>query len=57
MVYVRRTDAEGRAEVLGRTFEVDQRWAHRLVRAEVDLGTETGTRGTETGTGRKPGRD
>ena len=37
MVYVRRTDAEGRAEVLGRAFEVDQRWANRLVRAEVDL--------------------
>ena len=37
MVYVRRTDAEGRAEVLGRTFEVDRHWAHRLVRAEVDL--------------------
>jgi transposase-like protein len=37
MVYVRRTDAEGRAEVLGRAFEADRRWAHRLVRAEVDL--------------------
>jgi Homeodomain-like domain len=37
MVYVRRTDAEGRAEVLGRAFEVDRHWAYRLVRAEVDL--------------------
>ena len=37
MVYVRRTDAEGRAEVLGRAFEVDRHWVHRLVRAEVDL--------------------
>jgi putative transposase len=37
MVYIRRTDAEGRAEVLGRNFEVDRHWAHRLVRAEVDL--------------------
>jgi transposase-like protein len=37
MVYLRRTDAEGRAEVLGRAFEVDRHWAHRLVRAEVDL--------------------
>jgi hypothetical protein len=37
MVYVRRTDAEGRAEVLGRAFEVDRHWAQRLVRAEVDL--------------------
>jgi hypothetical protein len=37
MVYVRRTDAEGRAEVLGRAFEVDRHLAHRLVRADVDL--------------------
>src|SRR5512147_681059 len=37
IIYLRRTDAAGRAEVLGRSFEVDERWAHRLVRAEVDL--------------------
>jgi hypothetical protein len=37
MVYVRRTDAEGLADVLGRIFEVDERWANRLVRAEVEL--------------------
>jgi putative transposase len=37
MVYLRRTDAEGRAEVLGRRFEVDRHWVNRLVRAEVDL--------------------
>ncbi|MBV8555014.1 MAG: hypothetical protein JO116_05585, partial [Planctomycetaceae bacterium] len=37
MVYLRRTDANGRAEVLGRSFEVDRHWAHRLIRAEVDL--------------------
>src|SRR4051794_18666388 len=37
MAYVRRTDTERRAEVLGRAFEVDRHWAHRLVRAEVDL--------------------
>ena len=37
MVSLRRTDAEGRAEVLGRAFDVDRHWAHRLVRAEVDL--------------------
>ena len=37
IVYLRRTDAEGRVEVLGRAFEVDRRWANRLVRAEVDL--------------------
>src|SRR5512144_829794 len=37
IIYLRRTDAAGRAEVLGRSFEVDVRWVHRLVRAEVDL--------------------
>jgi hypothetical protein len=37
VVYLRRTDAAGRAEVLGQAFEVDRHWAHRLVRAEVDL--------------------
>jgi transposase len=37
MVDLRRTDANGWAEVLGRSFEVDRHWAHRLVRAEVDL--------------------
>src|SRR5262249_24879489 len=37
MVYLRQTDASGRAEVLGRSFEVDRRWAHPLIRAEVDL--------------------
>jgi hypothetical protein len=37
LVYLRRTDASGRAEVLGRSFEVDRHWAHRLIRAEVDL--------------------
>jgi transposase-like protein len=37
MVYLRRTDANGRAEVLGRSFEVDRHWVHRLIRAEVDL--------------------
>jgi hypothetical protein len=37
MVYLRRTDAEGRAEVLGRRFEVDRHWVNRLVHAEVDL--------------------
>jgi hypothetical protein len=37
MVFLRRTDAEGRAEVLGRALDVDRHWAHWLVRAEVDL--------------------
>lgn len=37
IVYLRRTDATGVVEVLGRRFEVDRQWVHRLVRAEVDL--------------------
>jgi hypothetical protein len=37
IVYLRRTDATGAVEVLGRCFEVDRQWVHRLVRAEVDL--------------------
>jgi transposase-like protein len=37
IVYLRRTDATGAVEVLGRNFEVDPHWTHRLVRAEVDL--------------------
>lgn len=37
LLFLRRTSARGNAEVLGRAFEVDPRWAHRLVRAEIDL--------------------
>jgi hypothetical protein len=37
MVFLRRSDARGAVEVLGRGFEVDPLWPHRLVRAEVDL--------------------
>jgi len=37
VIFLRRTDAGGAASVLGRTFAVDERWPHRLVRAEVDL--------------------
>src|SRR5512132_4375109 len=37
IISLRRTDASGRAEVLGRSVAVDVRWVHRLVRAEVDL--------------------
>lgn len=37
LVFLRRTSERGTAEVLGRTFEVDRHWSHRLVRAEVDL--------------------
>ena len=37
IIYLRRTDARGAIRVLGRTWEVDPQWVHRLVRSEVDL--------------------
>src|SRR5512144_3227823 len=37
IIYLRRTSAVGTVEVLGRSFEVDPHWLHRLVRVEVDL--------------------
>ena len=37
IVYLRRTSEQGGVELLGRRFEVNASWAHRLVRAEVDL--------------------
>src|SRR4051812_13407685 len=36
IIYLRRTGAAGGVELLGRQFEVDAAWPHRLVRAEVD---------------------
>jgi len=37
VIFLRRTNAQGAVEVLGHTFAVDERWPHRLVRAEVEL--------------------
>ena len=37
LVYLRRTDADGRATFLGQRFPIDRTWTHRLVRCEVDL--------------------
>jgi hypothetical protein len=37
LIYLRRTSAVGTVEVLGRGFEVDAHWLHRLMRVEVDL--------------------
>jgi hypothetical protein len=37
LVYLRRTTDSGAAQLLGRKFEVDRHWVHRLVRSEVDL--------------------
>ena len=37
MIFIRRSNAQGEVQLLGRTFAVDPLWQHRLVRAEVDL--------------------
>lgn len=37
ILYLRRTSEGGRVEILGRPFEIDKHWIHRLVRCEVDL--------------------
>jgi hypothetical protein len=37
VIYLRRTDEHGTAQVLGHGFPVSAQWVHRLVRAEVDL--------------------
>ena len=37
IVYLRRADDRGAVSLLGMTFPVDRRWAHRIVRGEVDL--------------------
>ena len=37
IIFLRRTDENGKVTLLARHFHVDPTWAHRLVRAEVDL--------------------
>lgn len=37
LVFLRRTSDRGTVTLLGRTFDVDATWPHRLVRSEVDL--------------------
>ena len=37
MIFVRRSNAQGEVQLLGRTFAVEPLWQHRRVRAEVDL--------------------
>jgi hypothetical protein len=41
IIFLRRTDDQGRASVLGHAFDVDRQWLHRLVRAEVNLDDNT----------------
>lgn len=40
MIYLRRTDERGRAHLLGQSFEVCERWPHRLLRCEVNFDEE-----------------
>ena len=37
VIFLRRTNNEGKADLLGQSFLVDAAWPNRLVRAEVDL--------------------
>ncbi len=37
VIFLRRTDEKGEAQLLGHAFAVSASWPHRLVRAEVDL--------------------
>jgi transposase-like protein len=37
LIFLRRSNAQGEVQLLGRTFAVESLWPHRLVRAEVDL--------------------
>jgi hypothetical protein len=37
IIFIRRSDDAGRVHLLGRTFAVDAKWSHRLVRCEVGL--------------------
>lgn len=37
VIYLRRTDQKGAIRVLGHSWQVDEQWLNRLVRAEVDL--------------------
>lgn len=39
LIFIRRTNDAGAASVLGRSYPVDARWVHRLVRAELNLET------------------
>ncbi len=41
VVFIRRTSETGAVRLLGRTFDADPGWPHRLVRCEVDLSAET----------------
>lgn len=41
VIFLRRSSARGTVTLLGRTFQVDPLWPHRLVRSELDLAAHT----------------
>jgi len=41
VIFIRRTSETGTVSLLGRTFEADPLWPHRLVRCEADLSADT----------------
>jgi transposase-like protein len=41
VIFLRRTDETGHLVVMGRLYEVDAHWQHRLVRVEVDFTKQT----------------
>src|SRR5262245_5903498 len=41
VIFIRRSSEAGTVSLLGRTFPVDARWPHRLVRCDVKLDTQT----------------
>jgi putative transposase len=40
VIFLRRSDEEGRVTVMGRSYKIDPQWQHRLVRAEVNFITQ-----------------
>jgi hypothetical protein len=40
IIFIRRTNEQGMAEVLGHKYQVDAHWANRLVRCEVDIASK-----------------
>jgi hypothetical protein len=41
VIFIRRTSETGAVRLLGRAFEADPLWPHRLVRCEMDLRGDT----------------
>jgi type IV secretory pathway VirD2 relaxase len=41
VIFIRRSSEAGTVSLLGRTFEVDALWPHRLVRCDMNLAAQT----------------